>query len=173
MPLPWPHVTNHYACLMQQTHDGPSTMIFYPLPLPCPISATLGPIPSLFPTPHPAPMPTTSRHIQCYPSIDCVLLYPVYVCYIVILFVSLTDKATIKGKRFICSWKESRVRLCFVVKSKLVTVLSLFLRVSASGSYDVKDSVRGHPWSYTPKQKPSWNFSITQIVWRYENVTWG
>ena len=53
-----------------------------------------------------------------------VLLYPVYVCYIVILFV--TDEATIKAKRFICFLKESRVTLSFVVKSKLVTVLSLF-----------------------------------------------
>ena len=35
--------------------------------------------------------------------------------------------ATIKAKRFICFLKESRVTLSFVVKSKLVTVLSLFL----------------------------------------------
>ena len=42
-----------------------------------------------------------------------------------LLFV--TDEATIKAKRFICFLKESRVTLSFVVKSKLVTVLSLFL----------------------------------------------
>ena len=51
-----------------------------------------------------------------------------YICYIVILFV--TDEATIKAKRFICFLKESRVTLSFVVKSKLVTVLSLFLHHS-------------------------------------------
>ena len=39
----------------------------------------------------------------------------------------VTDAATIKAKRFICILKESRVTLSFVVKSKLVTVLSLFL----------------------------------------------
>ena len=50
-------------------------------------------------------------------------MYPVYVCYIVILFV--TDEGTIKAKRFICFLKESRVTLSFVVN--LVTVLSLFL----------------------------------------------
>ena len=77
---------------------------------------------SLSLSPNPAPMLTTSRRIQCNASIDLVLLYPVYVCYIVILFVSLTDEATIKAKRFICFWKESRVTLSFVVKSKLVTI---------------------------------------------------
>ena len=41
-----------------------------------------------------------------------------------ILFVSLTDEATIKAKRFI---KECRVTLSFVIKFKLVIVLSLFL----------------------------------------------
>ena len=83
------------------------------------------PPPFLSAIPHPAPTPTTSRRIQCNPSFNFVLLYPVYVCYIVILFVS--DEATIKAKRFICFLKESRVTLSFVVKSKLVTVLSLFL----------------------------------------------
>ena len=91
----------HYVCIMQQTHDGSSTSIFYPLPLPSPIIATLEHPPplSLSPIPHPAPMPTTSRRIQCNTSIDCVLLYPLYVWYIVILFVSLTEEATIKAKR--------------------------------------------------------------------------
>ena len=65
------------------------------------------------------------RRLQCNPSINFVLLYPVYVCYIVILFV--TDEATIKSKRFICFLKECRVILSFDVKSKLVTVLSHFL----------------------------------------------
>ena len=83
------------------------------------------PHPSLSAMPYPAPMPTTSRRIQCNPSFNFVLLYPVYVCYIIILFV--TDEATIKAKRFICFLKESRVTLSFFVKSKLVTVLSLFL----------------------------------------------
>ena len=55
-------------------------------------------------------------------EVNFVLLYPVYVCYIVTLFV--TDEATIKAKRFICFLKGSRViTLSFVVKSKLVTVL--------------------------------------------------
>ena len=45
--------------------------------------------------------------------------------YSVPLFV--TEEATIKAKRFICILKESRVTFSFVVKSKLVTVLSLFL----------------------------------------------
>ena len=71
----------------------------------CPINATLEPPPPPPPAflsaiPHPAPTPTTSRRIQCNPSFNFVLLYPVYVCYIVILFV--TDEATIKAKRFIC-----------------------------------------------------------------------
>ena len=39
----------------------------------------------------------------------------------------VTDEATIKAKRFIRILKETRVTLSFVVKSKLVTVLSLFL----------------------------------------------
>ena len=38
-----------------------------------------------------------------------------------------TDEATIKSKHFICFLKESRVTLSFVVKFKLVTVLSIFL----------------------------------------------
>ena len=80
---------------------------------------------SLSAIPHPAPMPTTSRRVQCNPSINLILLYPVYVCYVVILFV--TDEATIKAKRFICILKESRVTLSFVVKPKLVTFLSLLL----------------------------------------------
>ena len=42
--------------------------------------------------------------------------------------VCYTDEATIKAKPFICFFlKESRFTLSFVVKSKLVTVLSLFL----------------------------------------------
>ena len=65
-------------------------------------------------------MPSTSRRLQCNSNIERVLLYPVYVCYIVILFASLTEEATIKAKRF-------RVTLSIVVKSKLVIVLSLFL----------------------------------------------
>ena len=69
-------------------------------------------------------MPSTSRRLQCNSNIERVLLYPVYVCYIVILFASLTEEATIKAKRFL---KESRVTLSIVVKSKLVIVLSLFL----------------------------------------------
>ena len=47
-----------------------------------------------------------------------------FICF---LKESVTDEATIKAKRFICFLKESRVTLPFVVKSKLVTVLSLFL----------------------------------------------
>ena len=96
---------------MQLTHDGLSTSIFYPLPLSSPISITpeaqLPPPPpplsslSLSPIPHPAPMPSTSRRLQCNSNIERVLLYPVYVCYIVILFASLTEEATIKAKRFI------------------------------------------------------------------------
>ena len=39
----------------------------------------------------------------------------------------VTDEATIKAKRFICFLKEPGVTLSFVIKSKLVTVLSLFL----------------------------------------------
>ena len=46
-------------------------------------------------------MPSTSRRPQCNSNIERVLLYPVYVCYIVILFASLTEEATIKAKRFI------------------------------------------------------------------------
>ena len=46
-------------------------------------------------------MPSTSRRLQCNSNIERVLLYPVYVCYIVILFASLTEEATIKAKRFI------------------------------------------------------------------------
>ena len=72
--------------------------------------------------PQPAPMCTTSRCIQCNPSNDFLLFYPVYVCYIRSSFSSTT-----KAKRFICFCKESRVTLSFVVKFKLVTVLSLFL----------------------------------------------
>ena len=95
-------------------------------PYPSHVQSTLrlNPSPSLSAIPHPAPTPTTSRRIQCNPSNNFVLLYPVYVCYIIILFV--TDEATIKAKRVICFLKESRVTLSFVVKSKLVTVLSLF-----------------------------------------------
>ena len=87
--------------------DGLSTSIFYPLPLPSPISITLEPNSpppsslSLSPIPHPATMPSTSRRLQCNSNIERVLLYPVYVCYIVILFASLTEEATIKAKRFI------------------------------------------------------------------------
>ena len=61
--------------------------------------------PPLPPTPFPilplSPTPSTSHCIQCYLSADLVLLYPVYVCYIDILLISLTDEATIKPKRFI------------------------------------------------------------------------
>ena len=90
----------------------------------------------LSPTPPPPPLshptlpqclPLAAASNVSNPSIDLVLLYPVYVCYIVILFVSLTDEATIKAKRFICFLKESRVTLSFVVKSKLVTILLLFI----------------------------------------------
>ena len=106
-------LTKQSLCLHHatKTHDGLSTSIFYPLPLSSPISITLEaqlpppPPPlsslSLSPIPHPAPMPSTSRRLQCNSNIERVLLYPVYVCYIVILFASLTEEATIKAKRFI------------------------------------------------------------------------
>ena len=49
-------------------------------------------------------------------------------CFAFIVASSVTNRiATIKAKRFICFLKESRVSLSFVVKSKLVTVLSLSL----------------------------------------------
>ena len=92
--------------LKRQAHDGPSTSIFYSIHLRSPISLTLESIlPPLPPTPLPilplSPTPSTSHCIQCYLSADLVLLYPVYVCYIDILLISLTDEATIKPKRFI------------------------------------------------------------------------
>ena len=64
------------------------------LPPPPPLLSSLSPIP------HPAPMPSTSRRLQCNSNIERVLLYPVYVCYIVILFASLTEEATIKANTF-------------------------------------------------------------------------
>ena len=92
--------------------------------------------------PHPAPMPSTSRCIQCNPSIDSILLFMFVTTYIVILFVSLTDEATIKATHFICFWKEPRITLSFVVKFKLVTVLSL------AYSRDI-----GVEWRDTSKEK--------------------
>ena len=127
LPQPSPHAQITLPAHCSQHMMDPLHPSSTPPPPPCPINATLEPPPPpfLFAIPHPAPKPNTSRRIQCNPSFNLVLLYPVYVCYIVILFV--TDEATIKAKRFICFLKESRVTLSFVVKSKLVTVLSLFL----------------------------------------------
>ena len=140
MPQPWPHETiNVPASCSKHTMD-PLHPSFTPYPSLLQSASGLNPKPlspslslylslslSLCLSPHPAPMPTTSRRIQCNPSNDLVLLYPVYVYYIVILFVSLNDDVTIKARRFTCFWKESRVTLSFVVKSKLVTILLLFL----------------------------------------------
>ena len=51
-------------------------------------------------------------------------------CWICKSILFVTDEATIKAKRFICILKEPRVTLSFVVKSKLVTVLSLFQKLT-------------------------------------------
>ena len=58
-------------------------------------------------------MPTTSRCIQCNLSFDFILLYPVYVCFTVILFVSLTDEAKIKAEHFIIMFLK-RLSRCIV-----------------------------------------------------------
>ena len=97
-----------------------SALRLSPTPLPLP-SLSLSPIP------HPAPMPSTSRRLQCNSNIERVLLYPVYVCYIVILFASLPEEATIKAKRFIIMFLKRVSR--YIVYCRQVQVGDCYITI--------------------------------------------